>query len=750
MRRSRAERVYRPDSAANLRSMHRPISLLVALGALLAACRADEEPESLPPVVLIVVDTLRADHLGCYGYELDTSPVLDRLAEESALFEANSTQCNSTFPSITSIMTGLYPRTHRNYIPVPVDGTMELNSEYASLAERLRDAGYYTMAAVSHPLWVEEEVDTAVRRGWDAFSVIPTEIPPKQRTPLAHAAYTNERAFALLDDWVEAETDAPPFLWVHYFDPHTPYAPPEGFRNRFLAHHMELIGESEHTEALAGVEPDARRQWARTADPSRAEAIVGASGNALYDEEILFCDSEIGRLLERLDELGLRDDALIVFMADHGENLAGEPGRGRLAYTHERLFEGVTGTPLVFRVPGVTSGTRVASLSQNIDVLPTLLELLDLPVDPPVEGRSLVPLLRDASRAVHDEVYVESSDHVERAVKTPDWKLVDAGSGADELYRWRTDREERRNLIDEVEAGVLDELEHSLREFRPTDVLHVRFTPDDAGPYEAALELSTRRARLDLVSVDGRVLALDDPSTLTWSGTVGAAPVELEVVPSSRRADLAWEVRGVGATYVGRAPLERTTAMPAYVAGDGPLPEAPRLQVRHDRVRGLIELAVDPETASAEIEIRIVGEAAGARLSVEKNEGFEAPELVRGGLSGQGVVYRLTAGGDARALLSIQPRDAELGVLVLLDGQWPDPARVVWNDAAVDANAVGFLFPHPEDGRITTALLGGPPSDPAPRSASIWLESRVGEISIRTEGLDEETLEELRALGYVK
>ena len=725
-------------------------SMLLALAALPAACRSEAEPAPLPPVVLIVVDTLRADHLGCYGYELDTSPVLDRLAQEATLFEANSTQCNSTFPSITSIMTGLYPRTHRNYIPVPVDGTMDLNSEYASLAERLRDAGYHTMAAVSHPLWVDEDVDTAVRRGWDAFSVIPTEIPPKQRTPLAHAAYTNERAFALLDEYVAADTDAPPFLWVHYFDPHTPYAPPEGFRDRFLGHHLDEIGEGEFTEELAALDPGARRPWARSRAPERARAIVGASSNALYDEEILFCDSEIGRLLERLDELGLRDDALIVFMADHGENLAGETGRGRLAFTHARLFEGVTGTPLVFRVPGLTKGARVGGLSQNIDVLPTLLELLDLPVDPPVEGRSLVPLLRGASSTVHDQVYVESSDHVERAVKTSDWKLIDAGSGENELYRWRTDREESRNVIDETEPRVVDQLQRSLSEFRPTDVLHVRFTPDDAGPYEVAFELSTERARLDVVSIGGRVLTLEDPTAFSWSGRVDTAPVELEIVPSSRRADLAWRFSGVAETYLGEVPLPRTKAMPVYAPGDGPLPAAPLLQVKHDSVRGLLELAVAPQGASTEIELRIVGDVGGARLVVEDNQGFAEPELVRGGISGQGVVHRLTTDTDAAALLSIQPRDAELGALVLLDGEWPDPARVVWNGAAVDPAATHFLFPYPEDGRITGALLGGPPTNPPPGAALVWLESRVGEIAIQTEGLDEETLEELRALGYVK
>ena len=116
------------------------------------------------PVVLVLIDTLRADHLSCYGYPLETSPHLDELASRSFLFEANSTQCNATFPSITSVFTGVYPKTHRNYLAVPIKGMASESGPYPCASERFGERGYYTAAVTSHPSWGAERDLDASRR----------------------------------------------------------------------------------------------------------------------------------------------------------------------------------------------------------------------------------------------------------------------------------------------------------------------------------------------------------------------------------------------------------------------------------------------------------------------------------------------------------------------------------------------------------------------------------------------------------
>ena len=342
------------------------LPLLAAL--LVPGCSGGGEgaasPPPLAPGVLIVIDTLRADHLGCYGYGLDTSPHIDAFAEGATLFEANSTQCNATFPAITSILTGLYPRTHRNYLAVPLEGLVVPPREHGSLAERLEARGYHTLAVVSHPLWTGSDLDAAIHAGWDAFSTIPTSLEGQARYDHDHAGYTNERAFALLDRYDE-ERDGPLFLWVHYFDPHAAYRPPAEYAERFRAAHLE---------AAAG---------------AGAKELEYAAKRALYDGEIAYCDSELARLFDRLRERGLFDRALVALVADHGENLAEHhPGTPLLGFNHGRLYEGVARVPLILKLPGQRAGQRVRAITQSIDLLPTVLEVLGLPGDPPVEGRS--------------------------------------------------------------------------------------------------------------------------------------------------------------------------------------------------------------------------------------------------------------------------------------------------------------------------------------------------------------------------
>ncbi|MEM7518592.1 MAG: sulfatase-like hydrolase/transferase, partial [Planctomycetota bacterium] len=217
--------------------------VLLGLGAFLgpAGCREERDPFALSPdtpVVLVMVDTLRAESLGLYGYELDTSPVLDRFAETAYVFENGTTQCNATLPSITSTLTSLYVRTHRNYISVPVEGMVRPDASIKALPERMQEAGYETIATISHPSWRKAPDSPGFARGWDILTIIPDSIPIELRPLAATGQYTNERTFKSLALWEQAnqlraerrargekgvavEEEKPLFLLSHYFDPHS-------------------------------------------------------------------------------------------------------------------------------------------------------------------------------------------------------------------------------------------------------------------------------------------------------------------------------------------------------------------------------------------------------------------------------------------------------------------------------------------------------------------------------------------------
>lgn len=502
-----------------------PVLILLLL---VAACGADSGgltptlvSSNRPPVILIIIDTLRADHLGLYGHALPTSPVLDQLAGRSTVFEAHTSQCNATFPSITSIFTGLYPRTHKNYLAVSVDGQVAPDAGVPSLAERLSQHGYETLAVVSHPWWREAPVETAIGRGWDAFLPIPPEVTGQaRRREGGTAEATTERALGLL---ARRDATRPPFLWVHYFDPHTPYDPPLHQRDRFLAAHLQALGLGAYESELAALPADDRLPWIRVnSQGAEQEALRLASGRALYDAEIADCDEQLGRLLSALDAEDLLDPALVIVLADHGENM--DAGREHLAFTHARMFEGVMRVPLLIKLPGQRSSARVSALSQSIDVLPTVLELLQLPSDPQVEGRSLVPLLNDPGGELHPLVFAESSDNLERLVRDSEWKFIDPGTGEpNSLYRWKLDPQETRNVVDEAPEQERVRLASLLSAFRPHHALQLVLHPDST-PYQVSIELRLEGARL--LSVD-EPLRLLDASVAFGTVAVSDQPVTL-------------------------------------------------------------------------------------------------------------------------------------------------------------------------------------------------------------------------------
>jgi arylsulfatase A-like enzyme len=348
---------------------------LVAAG-LLAACRpgGDDAPR-VPPgsnILLVTVDTLRADHLGSYGYVRATSPHMDRLAAEGVRFDQPVVQWPKTGPSFASMFTATYPKDNgivrRIGQPIPC--------RFRMLAEELKAAGYQTHAVVANAAVAS---DFYFDQGFDTY-LEAWEVEQGDLDPIGAEAITR-LATGLLE--TIAGSEAPYFLWVHYVDPHAPYAPPAEWSDRFQGdEHFDPAVRIPITDRpkqqMLGIGPD------RVLDGRDELAFYVAR----YDAEIAYVDHWIGELLATAGQRGLLDETLTVLTSDHGESL-GEHG---YYFDHGRFgFETCLRVPLVFHYPGVLEPRVDAEPVELIHLAPTLLETAGLALADGVwmQGRSL-------------------------------------------------------------------------------------------------------------------------------------------------------------------------------------------------------------------------------------------------------------------------------------------------------------------------------------------------------------------------
>ncbi len=416
-----------------------PLVIITALGlAWFSGCGAEDELRRPRHVFLITVDTLRADHLGFYGYPRATSGTLDQLAAESVVFDRAIAQWPKTGPSFASIFTGRYPQstglTHQAAIRVP--------EEYLTLPELMTDAGFVSVAVMSNGV-------LGRRLGWDrgfaeyrqTWTLAPevSEEPAEYRKWI-NARRVNQLALPLLDRHREAERL---FVWLHYSDPHAPYLLPEDVANPFL--------DDEH---YTGEERVKLENPKATALGGQRELRYYV---AQYDANVRFTDLNIREALDHARSLGLLRDALVVFTADHGESL-GEHG---YYFGHgRRPYNAGAHVPLFFWYPpGIEGGRRIDAPVELVDLYPTLLEWV-APAQPipGLEGHSLLPVLRREAAAAPDELAFSQAGggspltHY-RSVQDARWKLIyhPPLSQHDrpelfELYRLDDDPGETRNL----------------------------------------------------------------------------------------------------------------------------------------------------------------------------------------------------------------------------------------------------------------------------------------------------------------
>ncbi len=390
-------------------------ALALAGGWLLLMCGVDKPR---PNLIIVLVDTLRADHLSCYGYHRQTSPHLDRFAAESLTFLNHYSHASRTGPSVASLFTGLYPRSHGVLNPLEArDAKGILSEKQTTLAEILASHGYSCYGIVTN-------VNVSPRFGFGQ----------------GFASYTSLRRSSKID--IKDLEIAPPFfLYLHYMEPHSPYNAPEPFRDIWTDPDYQgpVTGRHRQLDRIVAGElvPDAEDQSQLT---------------ALYDQEIRHFDEQFANLLETLESRALLDNTILAITADHGEELF-DHGSVLHGYT---LYQEQLHVPFILRDPSIEKPARVSTITRQVDVLPTLLELMGVSYEGTLQGRSLVPLMSgeaDDPAGGESGVFAQARLNAVKTVKSRSlsadgWKLIvtDLPEPGHELYHIATDPEEQHNL----------------------------------------------------------------------------------------------------------------------------------------------------------------------------------------------------------------------------------------------------------------------------------------------------------------
>jgi arylsulfatase A-like enzyme len=385
--------------------LHASIALALLL---LVACGAEPVAPRGPNVLVVTIDTIRADHTTPYGYSRDTTPALARLAADGVLFEDAYAPMATTGPSHASLFTSLYPLS-LGYL----NNFESLGEANLTLAEILHDHGYETAAVVSS---TPVSAQSGLAQGFDHFD---DEFSQGGEGKL-RARETTDRA----KRWLGRSSERPFFLWVHYFDPHAPYDPP-------------LL----HLARFAPLSTD-RLAWTI----------------AKYDADLRFTDDAMGELIEGLRELGHFEETLIVVTGDHGEGLMDHGFMTHGPLLHEEAVK----VPLILHWPGRVPPGRLPGPVELRDLPRTILDLLGLPSPDSLQGHSLLPVMTGGEPADPDRrVFLQRRTYEQEdvhgilvrgekfGVREGSWKYLEAAEeGTRELYDLSQDPSERINVVE--------------------------------------------------------------------------------------------------------------------------------------------------------------------------------------------------------------------------------------------------------------------------------------------------------------
>ena len=394
------------------------VALVPALLLCLSACRHHEPERAIPPtrdvnVLLITLDTTRADHLSCYAPGHARTPHLEALAARGVLFTHATAQVPLTLPSHACIMTGSYPPVHK----LRDMGGFVLDKSHPTIASITQAAGFSTAAFVGSRVLAKH---FGISQGFDTYD---DDMGAEKEDGRLPGAFPERRAGVVTDrtlDWLKQNGPRKFFLWAHYYDPHQPYDPPEPYKHQYA--------------------------------------------KSPYDGEIAYMDEQVGRLLDGLEKLALTPRTLVIVVGDHGESL-GEHGEA----THGIfLYDATLHVPMIVAGPEIPPGKTIGDQVRSIDLHPTVMEFLNVKPSSEAQGVSLWPLIRQGTHVrsnysygetLYPRTYMRWSEL--RAMRTDVWKLIVAPHP--ELYNLQRDPGELQNLIANYPAEA-DQLQKKIWE----------------------------------------------------------------------------------------------------------------------------------------------------------------------------------------------------------------------------------------------------------------------------------------------
>lgn len=436
------------------RGLHSGLAASLTSGLWLAGCRKERPAARHANLILVSIDTLRADHLGCHGYSRPTSPALDKIASEGLLFEDVTAPSPWTLPAHASLLTGLYPsrhgvRSHSHCLP----------DDAVTLAERLEEHGFLTAAVVNSHNLCEKY---GLHRGFDDFTYVKEDL--KQVKP----SRVEDEALR----WLLERRGERFFLFLHYYDVHSDYRSLPQYEKQFV------------------------RPYQGNADGSTAQLLAYRYGHLslnradiehllnLYDASIRQMDDGLARLFKFLEDRDLLDNTLLVITSDHGEEFLEHGGvlHGRTQYQE------VLQVPLVMRGPGIPQSTRVKDIASLVDVMPTILAMLGVPDPLPSDGIDLRFLwekvdVQPAPRFIfgeadhNNEVEGRRVEDIKRAVRHPRYKLhYDRLTKESQLYDLLEDPHEKFDVAS-AHTSLGDLLLDRLAEFMRVDKIGKASSP---------------------------------------------------------------------------------------------------------------------------------------------------------------------------------------------------------------------------------------------------------------------------------
>ena len=353
--------------------------------------------------VVVVIDTLRPDHLGCYGYPKNTSPQLDRFASESVVFDQAIAPAIPTMPSFTTLLTGLHPYRHGIVSHIPPRTRL---SETVQCFPELAKAAGMTTVGIDNLVVQGMGRGGWFARGFDHYSGY------LYQPFIAQSSELVDRSIAFVDDLADRRF----LLFLHLWDPHTPYGPPPPYDSL----HYQPGSAPYDLAEVKKIAPEYYERFLgemRLNHPDDYADVV-----AQYDGEISRVDVQVGRLLDHLHASGRLDDTAVVVMSDHGECF----GEGGIHFDHHGLVDANIRVALMMHTPECVPG-RVGAMVSTEDILPTLASLCDwpLPTGETTTGHDLSPALQGNPSPEHPEIFcVESTRQASLALRTPEWKLI--------------------------------------------------------------------------------------------------------------------------------------------------------------------------------------------------------------------------------------------------------------------------------------------------------------------------------------